>query len=356
MSRQSARVFDAVVAIAFTAALVIEFVLTEQTALRPAPVSIALALVVGASIAVRRRVPLLAYAVGSAALVASTMWSGPSAILPYANLFGLFSLGLYGSRLRGLWGPALMVPGVLFYFSATETSLPIVVASVLVVWGSVWATGYQWARSREQGQAAREALRREAMADERVRIARELHDVVGHTVNLMLVQSGATRLVMDSDPAKAKELLSGVEAAARQALGELDQLLGLLRDDAETTTQPGIHDLPTLAARLTDAGLAVTLEVTADPLPPQVDIVAYRIVQEALTNSLRHGSATAATVRIGGSPRLAIEVIDNGQGVADYTPGRGLRGMAERAALFNGTTEHSVGADGFRVRAELELP
>ena len=353
MIRLSPRVFDAGVAIAFTVALVVEFVLTESTALRPAPVSIGLALVVGASIAMRRRMPLLGYAIGSAALVASTLWSGPSAILPYANLFGLFSLGVYGSRLRALWGPVIMVPGVLIYFSATPSPLPIVTGSVLVVWGSVWVMGYQLARSREQALATSVAQRREAMADERVRIARELHDVVGHTVNLMLVQSGATRLVMDSDPAKAKELLSAVEESARQALGELDQLLGLLRDDTEVT-QPGLRELPTLVARLRDAGLDVTLEIDTEPLPPQVDVVVYRIAQEALTNSLRHGAATAATVRISGA--LLIEVTDNGHGAADYAEGRGLRGMAERAALFNGTVQHSLDADGFTVRARLQLP
>jgi signal transduction histidine kinase len=356
MIRPSAKVFDVVVAVAFTAALVIEFVLTESTALRPAPVSIALALVVGASLVVRRRVPLLAYAVGSAALVSSTLWSGPSAILPYANLFGLFSLGLYGSRRRALFGPVIMVPGVLIYFSTSASDLPIVTGSVLVVWGSVWVMGYQLARSREQAQATSEAQKREAMADERVRIARELHDVVGHTVNVMLVQAGATRLVMDADPAKATELLTSIEASARQALGELDQLLGLLRDDAETVTQTGLRELPALVGRLADAGLAVTLEVSPVTLPPQVDIVAYRIVQEALTNSLRHGSATAATVRITVDERLVIEVTDNGHGVAGYSPGRGLRGMAERAALFDGTVEHGFDTGGFRVRAELGLP
>jgi signal transduction histidine kinase len=355
MMRLSPRVVDWAAAIAFTVALVVEQVLTGHLAPRPPALSIALALVVGGGLVVRRRYPLLAYAVGSVALVISTLWSGPSAIFPYANLFGLFSLGLFGTRLRALWGPVIMVPGVLIYFSTTE-SIPIVTGSVLVVWGSVWVMGYQLARSREQALATSEAQRREAMADERVRIARELHDVVGHTVNLMLVQSGATRLVMDSDPAKAKELLSGVEDAARQALGELDQLLGLLRDEAETNTQPGLRELPTLIGRLADAGLDVSLDVATDPLPPQVDIVAYRIVQEALTNSLRHGSATAATVRITAGERLVIEVSDNGHGPADYTPGRGLRGMAERAALFNGSVEHRLDDAGFSVRAELQLP
>ncbi len=356
MTRLSARIIDWAAAIAFTAALVVEFVLTESTALRPPAVSIALALVIGAAIAARRRLPLLAYAIGSLALVASTLWSGPSAIMPYANLLGLFSLGVHGTRRRALLGPVIMVPGVLIYFSTTSSPLPIVAASVLVVWASVWAMGYQFARSREQADAARAALLREAMADERVRIARELHDVVGHTVNLMLVQSGATRLVMDSDPGKAKELLAGVEHSARQALGELYLLLGLLRDDAESTRQPGLHELPALVKRLGDAGLTVTLDLDVDALPPQLDVVVYRIVQEALTNSLRHGAATTATVRLAGTRAIAIHVDDNGRSQPDYTPGRGLRGMAERATLFGGTVEHHSDSDGFHLRATLEVP
>lgn len=354
MFRLSPRVVDVAAAIAFTTALVIEQVLLADKSPRTIAVSIALAFVVGGSLVVRRRWPLLAYLVGSVALVIATLWSGPSSIFPYANLFGLFSLALHGTRRRALWGPVIMTPGVLIYFSTTHYATPIVTAAVLVVWASVWIMGYQLARGREQAAETSEAQRREAMADERVRIARELHDVVGHTVNLMLVQSGATRLVMDSDPAKAKELLASVEDSARQALGELDQLLGLLRDDAETHTQPGLRELPTLVGRLADAGLDVTLAIDTEPLPPQVDVVAYRIVQEALTNSLRHGAATEATVTISGA--LTIEVTDNGHGVAGYTPGRGLRGMAERAALFNGTVEHHLDSSGFTVRAELQLP
>lgn len=355
MLRTGARILDGAIAIAVTAVLVAEQALLTHSSAASAIVAIGLALVLGASLAFRRRWPLGSYLVGTAALIASILWSGPATVAPYANLLGAFSLGTYGSRLRGLWGPVILVPGVLVYFAATPNTPPVIVASVLAVWLAGWALGYQLARGREQSEAARAAARREAMADERVRIARELHDVVGHTVNLMLVQSGATRLVMDTDPAKAKELLSGVEDAARQALGELDQLLGLLHDDAELA-QPGLLELPALAQRLSDAGLAVTLELDTPPLPPQVEVVVYRIAQEALTNSLRHGSATEATVRIHGSPELQIEVDDNGRVKDAYSPGRGLRGMAERAALFGGTVDHRGDAAGFHLRARIVLP
>lgn len=356
MLRTRAGVFDLVVAAAFTVVLVAEQVLLTHESALTAIVAAGLALVLGSSLAFRRRWPLATYIVGTAALIASILWSGPTTVAPYANLVGAVSLGFYGTRRRALMGPVILVPGVLVYFASTPGSPAVVVASVLAVWLAGWALGYQLARGREQSEAARTAARREAMADERVNIARELHDVVGHTVNLMLVQSGATRLVMDSDPAKAKELLTGVEAAARQALGELDQLLGLLRDDAESTTQPGLRELPALIQQLGDVGLRVSLDLEVEPLPPQLDVVAYRIVQEALTNSLRHGEATTATVRVHGSRELVIEVDDSGRGSADYTPGRGLRGMSERTALFGGTVDHHRDAHGFHVRARMTVP
>lgn len=212
------------------------------------------------------------------------------------------------------------------------------------------------ARGREQSELAREASRREALADERVRIARELHDVVGHTVNLMLVQAGASRLIMDSEPSKAKEMLGDVENSARQALGELDQLLGLLRDDAETVTQPGLRELSALCERFAAVGLSVELDVEPHSLPPQVDVVVYRIVQEALTNALRHGRASRAEVRVLGTKRLSIDIFDNGHGPTTYAPGRGLRGMAERVALFDGLLEHRRDELGFHVHAEVVLP
>ena len=347
---------DVAVAIAVTASLVTERVFTAADSPVPFAVSIALALVIGGSLGIRRRWPLIAYAVGSMAMVAETIWGVPSSLSPYANLVGLFSLGLYGSRSRALWGPVILLPGVFAYFASTEGPVGIITASVVFVWGAAWALGFQSARGREQQEVARAALRREVIADERVRIARELHDIVGHTVNLMLVQSGATRLVLDADPAKAKELLAGVERAGREALGELDELLGLLRNDVDDDALPGLSRLPALASRLAEAGLRVELDVDSLELPQQVNVVAYRIVQEALTNALRHGGASNAIVRVHGSPHLQIEVSNNGRQASNYVPGRGLRGMSERAALFGGTVEHHSTPGGFVVRASLEVP
>jgi len=161
---------------------------------------------------------------------------------------------------------------------------------------------------------------------------------------------------MDGDPGNAKKMLGEVENAARQALGELDQLLGLLRDDADPATQPGIRALPALCGRLIAVGLTVELDVEPSSLPPQVDVVVYRVVQEALTNALRHGKASTARVRVHGTERLMIDITDTGHGPVTYEPGRGLRGMSERVALFGGTLEHRRDARGFHVHAELVLP
>ncbi len=356
VSRRTALTLDLSVSIALTAVMVVEQTLLASSASASPALSLALAAAIGGSLAFRRRWPLLSYVIGTGALIAQALWADPSSIAPYANLIGLFSLGVYGSRRDALAGPVLLVPGVIAYFSGTAQPFDVLALSVFGMWFAAWAVGYQMARIREQGERLREASRREAMADERVRIARELHDVVGHTVNLMLVQTGASRLIMNSDPSSAMKLLGDAENTARHALGELDQLLGLLRDDAEPLTQLGLRELPALCEQLAAVGLVVELDIESGPLPPQVDVVVYRIVQEALTNALRHGAAPTARVRITGTDRLTLEISDTGHSPVDYEPGRGLRGMSERAALFGGSLEHRRDSQGFHVRAELVLP
>lgn len=356
MSRRASLILDGCVATALTSALLVEQILLTPTSSLHPVFSFVLAIVIGGSLAFRRSWPLLGYVVGSAALIVQSLLADPSSISPYANLIGLFSLAVYGSRTQALWGPVILVPGVLAYFSTASQPFGIFTLSVFGVWFGAWAIGYQMARGREQDGRAREAARREAMASERVRIARELHDVVGHTVNLILVQVGASRMIMDSDPINAKAMLVEVESSARQALGELDQLLGLLRDDAEPLTQPGLLELPALCERLAAVGLRVDLDVDWSPLPPQLDVVVYRIVQESLTNALRHGKASTAQVVVRRTNRLTIDITDTGHGPISYLPGRGLRGMAERAALFGGTVDHGRDARGFYVHAELVVP
>jgi signal transduction histidine kinase len=280
----------------------------------------------------------------------------------------VYSLGLYATRGRARWGLLVMIASVLAYFSAAGSSTPP--AGVLFLWLLAWAVGYGEARRREVQAAARQAVRGQAVAEERLRMARELHDLVGHTVGVMVMQAGAGRRVLVRDPAKTLEILSSLEQIGRDALTELDRVLGVLRPDSPhgtdgdpggLTVQPGIRDLPRLAQRMTDAGLQVTVRI--DPAASQVvrsvDLSAYRIVQEALTNVLKHGGARSATVTVCCDGRIVdIEVHDDGRGAsAGYRPGRGLLGIAERVSAFGGSLEHGAGeGGGFRLRAVLPVP
>jgi signal transduction histidine kinase len=241
---------------------------------------------------------------------------------------------------------------------------------VLFVWLLAWGIGYSGARRREEQRAARQLMRQRAVAEERTRIARELHDLIGHTVNVMLVQAGAARRVLERDPQKTRELLAGLEQTGRDALTELDRVLGVLRRDSPVRDRPdadsqesapGLANLQDLAWRMTEAGIRVSIRLDPElsPLPRSLDLSAYRIVQEALTNALKHGEAGTASVVVRHEGRaLAIEVRDDGRGApAGYAPGRGLLGIGERVALFGGGVEHGAGEQGgFRLRALLPLP
>lgn len=321
--------------------------------------------VIAGGLALRRRAPLTAYAVGTAALAAEALWMSPGSFSAYVNLLGVYSVGRYATRLRALWGAVIVLPGVLAYFARAHGPA-LVPAGVVFTWLLVWAAGYSGARRRERQAAARARMRREVISNERNRIAQELHDLVGHTLTVMLVRVGAARVVLDSSPDQAREILLGVEQTSREALDELDQVLGILREgdagvEADMDGLPGLAELPRLARRMTEAGMDVAIRVEPPDLslPRSLDVSAYRIVQEAVTNALRHGRAGAAWVEVGGDgTRVRIEVRDDGQGPAPgYRPGRGLLGIAERAAVFAGSVQHGAGDDGgFQVRAQLPLP
>ncbi|WP_059006451.1 sensor histidine kinase [Streptomyces specialis] len=357
-----ARTVDAALAGVAVAVLV-----SDRLATMPSPgarllASVALAVVIGGSLAVRRLMPVTAYAAGTAALAVEALYSTADALSPLANLIGLYSVGHCATPRRTLWGPVIALPGAAAYFVGDEPSPPPAVpAGVVVVWLLTWAVGYAGARRRERQANDRRLMSRDAVIDERNRIARELHDIVGHTMSVMLVRTGAARVVLDNDPEQAREILAGVERTGREALDELDSVLGLLRRDTSVAPHPGLAELPRLVRRTAEAGLAVTVRV--DPpqprLPGSIDLSAYRIVQEALTNAFRHGKAASATVvvRCGGRS-VEVEVQDDGRGPQPgYRPGRGLLGISERVAVFGGSVEHGSGdGAGFRVRAVLPLP
>lgn len=230
----------------------------------------------------------------------------------------------------------------------------------------------------ERLERAREADARAARAEERSRIARELHDVVAHHVSVMTVQAGAARRILDRDPDSAVEALTHIERMGRTALGEMRRVVGMLRVDqdagdpvvepagGELSPQPGIAEVDELVERLRETGLEVKMRVEGTPqaLTPGVDLAAYRLIQEALTNTLKHaGRHVRAWVVIRyGEGQLAVGVEDDGRGPAGMParglghPGHGLVGMRERVALYGGELRIGPRAGGgFEVRARFPL-
>jgi signal transduction histidine kinase len=204
----------------------------------------------------------------------------------------------------------------------------------------------------------------EAVADERATIARELHDVIAHSVSVMTVQAGAARVLLDEDrPERARESLLAVEETGRQALGEMRRLLGILRGDEHETRlapQPGISDIDALVEQVRRAGLPVDVVVEGEPrpLPPGVDLAAYRVVQEALTNALKHAGAARAEVSIHyGNNVLELAITNDGHVRRNGRGGgHGLVGMRERVALYGGEFEAGPrNGGGFAVRASLPM-
>jgi signal transduction histidine kinase len=215
----------------------------------------------------------------------------------------------------------------------------------------------------ERAERERELRAREAVADERARIARELHDVVAHDVSVMVVQAQGAARVLEGDQPEVREALAAIEATGREAVDDMRRLLGVLRrsdDELALAPQPSLGQLDSLVAGVREAGLPVELEVVGEPiaLPPGVDLSAYRIVQEALTNALKHaGPARARVVVRYEADAVELEVSDDGPGVPDTVgTGHGLVGMRERVALYGGDLEAGERREGgWALRARLPL-
>ncbi|HKQ02607.1 MAG TPA: sensor histidine kinase, partial [Actinomycetes bacterium] len=209
----------------------------------------------------------------------------------------------------------------------------------------------------------REANARRAVLEERVRIARELHDVVAHHVSVMGIQAGVARRLFDRDPTEAVAAIGSVETASRQAIADLQQLVGVLRrreEGDDLTPQPSLGRLPELVEHMRQAGLRVKLTVQGlqGSLPAGVELSAYRIIQEALTNTLKHAGRAQAGVTVRyGNGLVELEVVDDGQGPPARRPGtggKGLVGMRERVNLYGGHLDAGARpGGGFRVHAVL---
>ena len=308
----------------------------------------------GAALAWRRARPIGVLLVTLAGGVITWLYAD-DVIFPVAALFALFSVAALTTPPVSLLALAAVL-GVtaLSFFTAPDGDVGFALAVAVVV----WALG-EVARNRRV--AIAEATRR-AVGEEQARIARELHDVIAHSVSVIVVQAAAADDVFDARPDQARAALRSIEAAGREALAELRRLLAAVHQGAggePDGPQPGLDRLAELAAPLRAAGLQVDLRrEAAGPLATGVDLSAYRIVQEALTNTLRHAGATRAEVVVQESSGvLELDVRDDGGGGgAEGGGGRGIAGMRERAALLGGTLEAGpLPGGGFRVHARLPL-
>lgn len=376
-----ARVGDVVLAALFMVLGVVELVWHIDSAYAgdaPLWLSVVVAIAIPVPLLFRRSAPLAAL-IAVAALITL-----PRAILSVDVLFldglGVLVIALYSAshharRPRDLW--SVLVPFCVFavftilisgFFSVDELgqSVPIVLAA----WGLGQAIR-TWARSREvlrqsldEVTTDQEHRTAEAIMAERARIARELHDVVAHCVTVMVVQSGAARLQLATNPQASDAALLNVERTGRQALVEMRRMIGLLTEDergTDLTPQPSLAELDVLAAGFAAAGMLVDVTIEGAPtqLPPGTELSAYRIVQESLTNALAHGSPEAAHVIATYRPDSVEVEIVNAQGhgsIGRPSGGHGIAGMRERAHLFGGTLESGPLEGGdFRVRARFPI-
>lgn len=290
-----------------------------------------------------------------------------------AGFAAAFLLGNLRDAAQARLGLAIVLAGaaIVVYNDPNHDPGEFVFTPLLFAIG--WLAGFAMRERAEQAEAAevraahaereREAAARIAVAEERTRIARELHDIVAHAVSVMVLQVGAVRHKLADTIPEDREALEGVEQTGRTALAEMRQLLGAMRrdgDDLALSPQPGLGNLGVLLEQVGRAGLPVRLHVDGDPyaLPHALDVSAYRIVQEGLTNALKHARASQAEVTIRyGSAELQIEVRDNGNGaLPDDGHGHGLVGMRERVKIYGGEmTADTATEGGFVLSTRLPL-
>jgi signal transduction histidine kinase len=312
----------------------------------------------------RRSRPFLVLAVVTAvtlAMIAVGVW-----LLPFQLAVALYTLaaarGDLPVRLAGLGsiGATAIALPLARDFAFGDEAARVVFLGAAFLLGDGLRSRRAYVREIEEKAARLERERqteaRRAVAEEQARIARELHDVVAHALSVIVVQAGAADDVFEVEPRLAREPIRAIDAAARAALTDLRRVLGVIQHDPDYAPQPGLAGLDALVEQVRGTGLDVALQVEgkARPLPATVDLSAYRIVQEALTNTLKHAHAERVNVHVRYGDTLLLEVRDDGRGAANGRSGSGLIGMRERVALLGGTIETGPApGGGYRVAASI---
>lgn len=337
--------------------------------------NIALAALASLPLIAVRRAPLAVFGIIVAAIAALNVLGAPMSFGAGPSV-ALYFLGLLPAATpKGRWLTVASIAGafiLLVYTDRLDNSFTPAFIGI-PAWVGVYVIG-DWIRLRRERiadledratRAEREAEqeRRLAVAEERTRIARDLHDSAGHSVNVILVQAGAARLLAQKDPERARQAIETIEEVAREIVGEIDQLVHALREEGLTGQRhsademlPGFAALDRLIDRNREAGLDVSVELQGEPrtLPPGVDQAAYRILQESLTNAVRHG-AGSAEIKITFAPQV-LELAVANPTRREWAPmdgGHGIVGMRERAALLGGSLSTEGGDGTFNLRAEL---
>jgi signal transduction histidine kinase len=369
---------DQLVAVALLVANELQVWLGSSIRDRPLA-TVAVAALAGA-VAVRRRWPLASVSLVLAFMTARMVFG---VLLNLSNAAGVtvavillfYGLGAFAPRRRSAWMLALAVaitslntltkPG-----GGVSQVFPMEAFAVLLPYALGCTMAARAARERASRDTAERvdstlvASARTAADAERARIARELHDVIAHSVSVMVIQAGGARLVMDAEAARAEQSLRSVERAGREALAELRRLLGILGDEDPhaLAPQPGLGDIDPLLADACRSGISADLRVEGRPVavPPALDLCAYRIVQESLTNAIKHAAPATASVNVcWGENSLELEISDDGRrgsGRPRRGGGHGIPGMRERVALHSGTLEaRARPSGGFTVRASLPI-
>ena len=365
-------VADGVLALALLVPTASSAVGDGETARDPWWLVVPLVLLTVLPIAVRRYWPLQVFVVMLAsAVVLDLAWHTFPAVGP---IVGLYTVATQCERRRAVAAGAIAAVGIAVALIGERPSNLLAGIAAYALFAAAWILGDNLRVRRAylselEERAARlererEQNARRAVADEQARIARELHDVIAHNVSVMVVQAAAAGEVFDTQPKRAREALSSIETTGREALAELRRLLGAVdssRTPSQLAPQPGLDRLESLIEGVRSAGLRAELTVhgARRDLPAGIDLAAYRVVQEALTNTLKHARAGRVAVAVEyGVDALSVDVSDDGVGAAAAADelGRGIIGMRERVALYGGDLSvRSDPAGGFRVSARFPL-